>query len=149
MTVEQDVQRFKMELLRKMPFYGDIVVRLSFESNYNIETACTNGLKVYYNPDFFKELTQGERYFILLHEVFHVILMHCRRGIQRDPRIWNTACDIIVNQMLTQMRTHMNVAGIPFTRPQSGIFARISGDMTKERMMYFCENTKKKKKWKN
>lgn len=134
MTVEQDVQRFKMELLRKMPFYGDIVVRLSFESNYNIETACTNGLKVYYNPDFFKELAQGERYFILMHEVFHVILMHCRRGIQRDPRIWNTACDIIVNQMLTQMRTHMNVAGIPFTRPQSGIFARISGDMTTEEL---------------
>ena len=24
MTVEQDVQRFKVELLRKMPFYGDI-----------------------------------------------------------------------------------------------------------------------------
>lgn len=132
MTVEQDVQRFKVELLRKMPFYGDIVMRLSFERNDQIPTACTDGLNIYYNPKFFQPLEQGERYFILMHEVMHVLLMHCKRHNKRDPRIWNTAGDIIINQMLSNLSSHMHKFGIPFRRPDNGIYAFVSPDKTTE-----------------
>ena len=53
MDMEQEVQRFRMELLRKYPFYGDIVMRLPFVANSQIETARTNGYQIEYSPRFF------------------------------------------------------------------------------------------------
>ena len=43
MDLEMEIKRFKMDLLRKMPFYGDIVMRLPFVENKHIPTARTNG----------------------------------------------------------------------------------------------------------
>ena len=146
MTVEQDVQRFKVELLRKMPFYGDIVMRLSFEKNEQIQTACTDGMKIYYNPKFFEPLKQGERYFILMHEVMHVLLMHCRRYQNRDAKIWNTACDIIVNQMLLSLKRNMVSMGIPFQRPENGIYESVSLDTTTEELYEEISILNKKRK---
>ena len=132
MTVEKDIQRFKMDLLRHMPFYGDIVMRLPIVADSSIPTACTNGATIRYNPGFFQSLETGERNFVLLHEVFHVLLLHCRRSEGRDPRMWNTACDLVVNQMLTTLRHTMRAEGIPFQRPEKGLYAQIPRDITTE-----------------
>ena len=75
MDIEAEVKKFKVDLLRKMPFYGDIVMRLPFIGNDTIGTAQTNGGKMEYNPEFLKRLTSGQRNFVLMHEVFHVIIL--------------------------------------------------------------------------
>ena len=46
------VQSFKFTLLRKMPFYGDILMRLPVEANPGIPTARTDGGRIEYNPAF-------------------------------------------------------------------------------------------------
>ena len=51
MNVEQEIQRFKMELLRKMPFYGDILMRLVFVEDGRIPTAATDGKTIWYNSE--------------------------------------------------------------------------------------------------
>ena len=134
--MEQEVQRFKMELLRKMPFYGDVLMHLVFAENKNIPTAATDGKTIWYNPKFLSNLHAGERNFVILHEVFHVLLRHGVRNVdrKRDQDIWNVACDIIVNQMLTRLKYQMNMVGIPFDRPAAGIFATISADETAENL---------------
>lgn len=122
MRMEQEVSRFKMELLRKMPFYGDILMRLPIVENSKIPTARTDGGKIEYNGKFFSGMERGERNFVLMHEVLHVILLHCKRQ-KRDPMLWNTAQDIVVNNMLMKLMSSMQNAGIPFKRPPNGIFA--------------------------
>ncbi len=136
MNVEQEIQRFKMELLRKMPFYGDVLMQLSFVGDKSVEAAATNGKTIWYNPTFFSELDPGERNFILMHEFFHVLLRHGIRNAdaRRDMNIWNVACDVIINDLLLKLQSHMKEANIPFKRPEMGIFATVSPSETAENL---------------
>ena len=122
MDAEQTVNKFRMDLFRKMPFYGDIVMRLPFVKDETIETACTNGREIRYNPGFFERMSEGQRNFVLMHEVFHVLLFHCKRNVNRDPELWNVAADIIVNDILFKLERNMRDNGIPFESPRDGIF---------------------------
>ncbi|MBO4228920.1 MAG: hypothetical protein J5938_01030 [Clostridia bacterium] len=134
MDIDKEVRRFKMELLRKMPFYGDIVMRLPIVENERILTACTDGGKIEYNPRFLALLTQGQRNFVLMHEIFHVLLFHCKRHGERNPRIWNTAADIIVNSILMKLTNDMKEASIAFEQPSDGIFANVGPEETVENL---------------
>ena len=105
-----------MELLRKMPFYGDVLMHLVFVEDKRISTAATDGKTIWYNPKFLSGMNSGERNFVLMHEVFHVLLRHGVRNAdgKKDKEIWNVACDIIVNDMLNKLLSHMWRAKIPF-----------------------------------
>lgn len=126
--IEQNVSRFKIDLLRKMPFYGDIVTNLNIEQDLTIQTACTNGLNIKYSPHFFRNLTRGQQNFVIMHEVFHVLLQHCKRDNGKNPAIWNVAADLIVNNMLMGIKRDMNDNGIEFDKPAEGLFSPVYND---------------------
>ena len=136
MTVEQEIQRFKMELLRKMPFYGDILMQVPFVEDKQIPTAATNGKTIWYNEKFLSGLSTGEKNFVLLHEVFHILLRHGVRNAdaKRDKDIWNIACDIIVNDMLVKLQRKMNDFNIPFQMPSTATYIYIELDETAENL---------------
>ena len=134
MTLEQEIQRFKMDMLRKIPFYGDIILQLPFEENHSIPTAATDGAKIMYNPKFLEKQTPGQRNFVLMHEVLHVLLLHCSRGKDKDHRISNIAADFIVNDMLMSMihSGQFSRCGIPLEKPNDGFFAGLNPNDTME-----------------
>ena len=132
MSIESEILQFKMQLLRKMPFYGDILMRIPIVENKNIPTAQTNGRRIEYNPDFLITLNQGERNFVIMHEIFHIMLRHCERQNEKNKQLWNTAADIIVNNSLKNLFPYMRSCNIPFQEPQSAITAAISLDETLE-----------------
>lgn len=66
----------------------------------DIPTAGTNGILLKINPKFFYELSKEERLFVILHELWHVAKLHSIRRESRDPRLWNTACDYHINNLL-------------------------------------------------
>ena len=134
MVIEDEIVRFKMQLLRKMPFYGDIVMRLPIVRNDAVSTAQTNGRMIEYNAKFLSGMREGQRNFVIMHEIFHVLLFHCDRRNERRPRIWNTAADIIVNHMLQRLTHEMNSRGIVFERPVDGIFEYINDSETVENL---------------
>lgn len=126
MKIEEKIKNFKISLIRKLPFYGDVVLRLGFYEKKEIPTACTDGKNIYYNPLFFEKLTEGQRNYILMHEIFHVILMHPYRGNGKNPRVWNTACDMVVNYMCDKMESYFKlIVKIPYEQPDEGIFSHI------------------------
>ena len=131
MDVEQEVQRFRMTLLRKMPFYGDVVMRLPFAANPAIRTARTNGYQIEYSPRFLAGLKPEQRSYVLMHELLHVILMHCGRCLDRDPELWNVASDMVVNHTLDRMRMTRG-CGIALQRPPDGIFCQVNSMETVE-----------------
>ena len=136
MNIEQNILKFKMDLLRKMPFYGDIVMHLTFESSNSIETAATNGNTIWYNPVFFSKMTEGQQNFVLMHELFHILLRHGMRNRdnKRNKAVWNTACDLIINSMLESMIYKMRALKIPFEKPDMGLFANIWSAQTAENL---------------
>ena len=132
MDIEDEVVRFKMQLLRKMPFYGDIVMRLPIVRNDAVSTAQTNGRMIEYNGKFFAKMHTGQMNFVIMHEILHVLLFHCDRQNERRPDIWNTAADLVVNSMLLRLRQQMNSAGIEFEKPLDGIFGDVDFSETAE-----------------
>ncbi|MCX7928969.1 MAG: VWA-like domain-containing protein [Patescibacteria group bacterium] len=104
--VEDEVARAvtdaKIYLLLKHPYIGAISSRMEIVSTDIFPTAATDGKKIYYNPEFFKDLTKGQIVFVIAHEILHIVYDHVFRRGSRIPSIWNMAIDYIVNYTLVK-----------------------------------------------
>lgn len=124
--VASEIQKLRMTTVRKAPFYGDILVSMSFLEDRSVPTAVTDGVTVRYNPDFLGGLTIGEQNYIIMHEVMHVLLRHPMRAKNRRADVWNAAADYVVNSILDwDVRPVMRKIGVPFDRPKDGLFAEL------------------------
>lgn len=124
--VASEIQKLRMTTVRKAPFYGDILVSMSFLEDRSVPTAVTDGVTVRYNPDFLGGLTIGEQNYIIMHEVMHVLLRHPKRAKNRRADVWNAAADYVVNSILDwDVRPVMRKIGVPFDRPKDGLFAEL------------------------
>lgn len=83
-------------------FLTTILFSLKFSWDDKIPTACTNGIRLKASPKFFLGLTKGQRIFLLAHEAYHVAFMHMARVNGRDFKLWNMACDYVINLMLVK-----------------------------------------------
>ena len=87
----------RMHLLSTHGFFGLLLMHAEFALDSEIQTAATDGKKIYFSPKFMDELSDSELEFVLMHEVMHMALGHCYRGANKDPEIYNVACDIVIN----------------------------------------------------
>lgn len=97
------ILRARREILRRFPFYGLILLNMPLMLDDGLDTAATDGKKLYFAPDFLSKLSQEETEFLLLHETLHVVLRHPFRhpsSVDYDPLAWNLACDIVVNSLI-------------------------------------------------
>jgi predicted metal-dependent peptidase len=81
-------------------FLAALMCRLEFVWNEQIQTACASGIKIQWNPGFFLGLKPEPRKTVLVHELWHPAYMDGLRQGDRDPEIWNIACDIRINNGL-------------------------------------------------
>ena len=81
-------------------FLGSILCSMDFVWSTQIPTAATNGLTLWWNPEFFESLSNDARQTILMHELWHPARLHFARQGSRDKDIWNYACDIRINNDL-------------------------------------------------
>lgn len=61
MTLQDEIFQFRAGLLRAMPFYGEILMRLPLEESRQFPTAATNGRRIFWNPDFMQQQSEGAR----------------------------------------------------------------------------------------
>ena len=87
----------RMRILMNHGFYGLLLMHMRFALDSSIDTAATDGMKIYFSPDFMEEISDSELDFVLMHEIMHVALCHCFRGLEHDQHLFNIACDIVVN----------------------------------------------------
>jgi predicted metal-dependent peptidase len=88
-------------------FIGPILANLKFIERPDIPTFATCGRAIYYNRNFFQEIINSKNgkgidqlVFIIVHEIFHIILDHLGRRGDRHPFVWNMAIDYITNYIL-------------------------------------------------
>ena len=82
-TVAELLAQDRQKLLMKLPFTGSLVMRLDLVpvSDVRLETASTDGDRIFVDVDFYSKLGAAERLFVLAHEVWHCALLHfLRRG---------------------------------------------------------------------
>ena len=68
--------------------------------DYRVDTAQTDGTRIFFDIDFYSRLTQGQRIFVIAHEVWHNIFLHFLRRRGRDHELWNISTDCEINHML-------------------------------------------------
>jgi len=85
------MQKARTALLLDHPFFGSLLFRLSARPTTSIETMATDGISLFYNPDFVNTLNAAELIGTLAHEVLHPALQHHTRrgGRNRKRGIWH------------------------------------------------------------
>ena len=94
----------KTKLLAKHPFYGMLLTYLQLRPSSTCGgIASTDGVYLNYDPAYWQGLLAGGRDLVaqglLVHETLHPALRHFWRRGTRDPRKWNLAADIVIDQM--------------------------------------------------
>ncbi len=79
----------------------------AFRSDLKYHTAATDGKTIYFDPDYFLEISEDDRLFLIAHEFLHIKFKHVFRqilkdGKKRDMDVWNEATDAIINANLAR-----------------------------------------------
>jgi predicted metal-dependent peptidase len=93
-------RRARTALLLDHPFFGSLLFRLGGRASGSIQTMATDGVTLFYNPEFVDRLNAAELAGVLAHEVMHPALQHHTRRSDRDGNRWNMACDYAINPLL-------------------------------------------------
>lgn len=100
MTVEQKIAKAYLILKDTRKFYYAILISVNRVPTFEVQTMGVSVDTLYYNPDFVKKLTMEELIFVLIHEIMHLAMQHSLRRKNRDPYMWNVACDYFINKMI-------------------------------------------------
>lgn len=65
-------------------------------------TMGTDGVNLFYNPEFVEKLDERDLIGVIVHEALHVAMKHVLRRGDRDIELWNIACDYAINPMVQQ-----------------------------------------------
>ena len=98
------IQKARTALLLDHPFFGSLLFRLGARPTTSIQTMATDGISLFYNPDFVDTLNAAELIGTLAHEVLHPALQHHTRRGERNRKRWNIACDYAINPLLLDAR---------------------------------------------
>ena len=106
-TIERRLQKARTTLLLDHPFFGSLLFRLKGRESRSIKTMATDGMSLFYNPDFVDTLNAATLCGVLAHEVLHPGLQHHVRRSGRDLKRWNEACDYAINPILLDAGLHL------------------------------------------
>lgn len=93
-------------------FFTTVCFSVKHKFDTSIPTACTNGLEIRFNPEFFMTLSKEEQVFLLIHETCHICYLHMDRLSTRDHAKWNVAADNVINNMLIERGFKMPKGGL-------------------------------------
>lgn len=115
----------RMRILYNHGFYGLLLMHMIYAVSEEIETACTDGVRINFGIDFLDSLSDSELDFVTMHEILHVVLQHCFRGDVEDPEAYNIAADIVVNSNI-MLENGMKASSI--TLSKYGIAMHVAPD---------------------
>lgn len=105
--LDRQLDRVKSQVFmgRRAAFFAPLMSSMPFYWDTGIETACTDGAAIWWNPQFFLEAPTKFNEpkfneFVLRHELWHSAKLHMLRRADREPQLWNYACDVRINNDL-------------------------------------------------
>ena len=112
--VQEKLITARIGLLLKAPFFGNLATRLILKNADEwLPTAATDGRYFYYNSEFVNKLNVKQTEFLFGHETLHNVYDHMGRRGDRDPQLFNIACDYCVNADLIDQRIGEKITVVP------------------------------------
>jgi predicted metal-dependent peptidase len=110
MDPEESLSKIKSQLILSYMFWATLILKLptSFDENMQppmpgcMATAKTDGESIIIHPEYWTSLSSEDQKLLLVHEVAHCMFKHHLRRGDRDPMMWNIACDLVVNLILEE-----------------------------------------------
>lgn len=99
-AVPFDLPLLIFHLRNVSPFFGALALFSESVITDSVETAATDGRRLFFNPGFMGRHPVPEQLGIVVHELLHAALRHVERRETADPHLWNLAADIVVNGMI-------------------------------------------------
>lgn len=86
----------------KEPFYTALIEELGIGLSDHVNTAATDGRKIWFNKKFLDTLDEEETAAVLLHETLHCAFRHIWRRGKRNHTKFNIACDYAINGIVDE-----------------------------------------------
>lgn len=96
------------------PFFADVFRNINKRPTTSIPTAgvainIQNAeVDLFYNPLWFNKLNISEIYFVIKHEVYHILLGHIFERARKPNKLWNICTDAVINKMVIDDLYRMN-----------------------------------------
>ena len=122
MTIEESISKLKINLIKRRPFYGVILMKLGeLKESDTTDIASTDGETIFYNREYMESLSESERNFYILHQLYHCIFMHPTRMANKDIKIANVAADYLVNYYIDMEKEEFRRNQIMITPPKDSL----------------------------
>lgn len=104
--IDELISSVRLAIMFRDAFLGNVITRMNFieDTTGAIRTMGTDGVRVYYNREFIKNINIPQLVFVAAHEVVHAIAEHVARTGNREPKFWNMAIDAYTNALLVEMK---------------------------------------------
>ena len=120
------------------PFFSSCIMQIDI-SESNCKTMATDGKKIIYNKAFVESITDNQLMGVLVHEVWHVLLLHHTRSGGRDKELWNVAADLAINPICIEQNLVLPPGGL---FPGQGNFASLPLGLTAEEYYKLLQDPK-------
>jgi len=121
--------RARLDLVLEHPFFGAMALRLVPEEDSGCADLWTDGVRLGFNPRAVERLDEPQLAAVLAHEILHLACEHHLRRGDRDKALWNRACDLAVNGLLSEagfaLPRDYPVDKAQAGRPAEAIYARL------------------------
>ena len=118
MTLHERLTACAIDIMAHPEFalVGGLLVMGKRELMPEVRTAATDGLNMYFAPEFIEPQTREQLRYIMLHEALHIGLRHCvtyPEVCKKYPRLSNMAMDYVVNGFIEEIDPERKWAGHP------------------------------------
>lgn len=102
MDADLKIAKAKTKLILDHPFFGAVCAGMKFKEDKKSKGMWTNGKQTGYNPFYLDQISFDETVGLVAHIVLHRALLHHKRLKDKDPGLWNSACDYSINWILIE-----------------------------------------------
>jgi predicted metal-dependent peptidase len=96
------LSKARRDLVLDTPWFGTLSLRLRFVCDPSTQTMATNGTVLKWSPAFVATVSDRVLKTIVAHEVAHCAFLHPYRCAGKNQKVWNIACDHVVNLLLRE-----------------------------------------------
>ena len=99
-TAGQNMLTASMNIQKLAPYYHCIYSSIERRMVERLGTMAATETTLYYDMRMPATLTIGQLTFMLLHEVFHIMMQHAGRSKGKNHSLWNVATDLYINEII-------------------------------------------------
>jgi hypothetical protein len=130
-TASELVSNATTQIILDHPFFATLLLHMPRIEDTSVETACTNGVSIKYNPKFVESLTVEEVAGLLVHEVLHPALGHLHR---LPPNAHgNMAGDYAINNFLDNYNNGVGCNKLKL--PEGGLIDHTFDELSAEQIL--------------